>query len=282
MNPMKAVVFDLVRLPRPCFTYVAGACWRLTESNVYGIGKPRICACDWGSDRCVTIERELRMSRKSKLIIGALVAAVLMPSAALASHQFTDVPDSNIFHDDIGWLADSGVTLGCNPPANDEFCPGDSVTREQMAAFMRRLASNQVVDAATVQGYAADGLTRVAYDVQETSSPAGTLLQTDITAPSSGLLVIAASLAVFGNASDDVAFSCRAAVDGVNIPSGDGYGQFDAPQIQDQCVVHATQEVDADTYTVTIDGTGSAATYERGTMTVQFLPFDGTGAAFGS
>lgn len=224
----------------------------------------------------------MRMSRTSKLIIGALVVAVLLPSAALASHQFTDVPDSNIFHDDIGWLSDSGVTLGCNPPANDEFCPKGNVTREQMAAFMRRLAENQVVDAGSVQGYAADGLTRVAYDVQESSSPAGTLLETEITAPSAGLLIIGASLAVFGNAVDDVAFSCRAAVDGVSIQSGDGFGQYDAPQIQDQCVVHSTQVVDAGTYTVTIDGTGATATYERGAMTVQFVPFDGTGAAFGS
>lgn len=70
-------------------------------------------------------------------MVGALVAA---PVAVYASHQFTDVPDSNTFHDDIAWLADAGITRGCNPPANDEFCPKDEVTREQMAAFMRRFA----------------------------------------------------------------------------------------------------------------------------------------------
>lgn len=59
------------------------------------------------------------------------------------------MPDSNIFHDDIAWLADAEVTKGCNPPANDEFCPGDNVRRETMAAFMHRLAVNQVVDAKT-------------------------------------------------------------------------------------------------------------------------------------
>ncbi|MGB9357303.1 MAG: hypothetical protein WCC01_01995, partial [Acidimicrobiia bacterium] len=40
-------------------------------------------------------------------------------------------------------------TAGCNPPANDRYCPGNNVTREQMSAFMHRLAVNQVVDAAT-------------------------------------------------------------------------------------------------------------------------------------
>ncbi|MGI9529538.1 MAG: hypothetical protein ACR2NG_07500 [Acidimicrobiia bacterium] len=86
--------------------------------------------------------------------IYALIAAValivtILPVASWASHTFNDVPDSNIFHEDITWLADAEVTLGCNPPTNDEFCPGDVVRRETMAAFMRRLAENQVVDAKT-------------------------------------------------------------------------------------------------------------------------------------
>ena len=47
--------------------------------------------------------------------------------------------DDNVFAADIQWLADSGVTKGCNPPTNDLFCPGSIVTREQMAAFLARL-----------------------------------------------------------------------------------------------------------------------------------------------
>jgi hypothetical protein len=35
-------------------------------------------------------------------------------------------------------LATAGVTRGCNPPANDLFCPEDPVTRGQLAAFLRR------------------------------------------------------------------------------------------------------------------------------------------------
>ncbi len=82
-------------------------------------------------------------------VVAVVTAVVVAPIAGIASDRFTDVPDTNIFHNDIGWLADNGVTLGCNPPANDQFCPSDVVTREQMAAFMRRLATNKVVDAAT-------------------------------------------------------------------------------------------------------------------------------------
>jgi hypothetical protein len=35
-------------------------------------------------------------------------------------------------------LANAGVTRGCNPPDNDRFCPEEVVTRQQLAAFLRR------------------------------------------------------------------------------------------------------------------------------------------------
>ena len=73
-------------------------------------------------------------------LIVVIAVAAMFPAMAIASHQFTDVPTASPFHDDIGWLADAGITLGCNPPANDEFCPEASVKRQQMAAFMRRFA----------------------------------------------------------------------------------------------------------------------------------------------
>ncbi|HJR91714.1 MAG TPA: hypothetical protein VJ938_04695 [Acidimicrobiia bacterium] len=96
------------------------------------------------------------MSRfiRPRLLAGvAVLAAILaIPMVVVASHDFVDVDDSNVFHEDIDWLADAGVTKGCNPPANTEFCPSASVTREQMAAFLRRLAEGQVVDAGTLGG----------------------------------------------------------------------------------------------------------------------------------
>ena len=61
-----------------------------------------------------------------------------MVSPAAAGHSFDDVPDGHVFHTDIAWLAIEGITAGCNPPANDEFCPAGNVTREQMAAFLVR------------------------------------------------------------------------------------------------------------------------------------------------
>lgn len=54
-----------------------------------------------------------------------------------AGDLFTD-DDGTTFENDIDRLGTAGVALGCNPPANDEFCPSESVTRGQMAAFLTR------------------------------------------------------------------------------------------------------------------------------------------------
>jgi hypothetical protein len=51
---------------------------------------------------------------------------------------FTDVPPNSTFANDIARLAAAGITKGCNPPENDEFCPAEEITRGQMAAFLDR------------------------------------------------------------------------------------------------------------------------------------------------
>ncbi len=57
-----------------------------------------------------------------------------------ATSVFADVAAST-FADDIARLAAAGITRGCNPPANDRFCPDGQVTRGQMAAFLHRTDS---------------------------------------------------------------------------------------------------------------------------------------------
>ena len=52
-------------------------------------------------------------------------------------NPFTD-DDTSIFEADIEKLASAGITKGCNPPINDQFCPHGYVTRGQMAAFLVR------------------------------------------------------------------------------------------------------------------------------------------------
>jgi hypothetical protein len=64
-----------------------------------------------------------------------LVRALALPASV--TDFFVDDDDS-IFENDINALAESGITKGCNPPANTKFCPDTTVTREQMAAFLVR------------------------------------------------------------------------------------------------------------------------------------------------
>ena len=56
----------------------------------------------------------------------------------LRSERFRDVGSGNVHHRSIGALAASGITRGCNPPANDRYCPEQDVTRGQMASFVQR------------------------------------------------------------------------------------------------------------------------------------------------
>jgi plastocyanin len=53
------------------------------------------------------------------------------------SDRFAD-DDASEFEADIERLAAAGVTLGCNPPDNDRFCPDQAVTRAEMATFLGR------------------------------------------------------------------------------------------------------------------------------------------------
>ncbi len=93
--------------------------------------------------------------------------------AAAGSYDFID-DNGSVFEGDIEKLAEAGITVGCNPPTNDRFCPDDPVTRGQMAAFLHRAlpalsASGQVgsfedsagsVFAADIAWLAATGVTK--------------------------------------------------------------------------------------------------------------------------
>ncbi|MCC5953242.1 MAG: S-layer homology domain-containing protein [Acidimicrobiia bacterium] len=113
-----------------------------------------------------------QVARRRPFGVTALVVVTAVLSAtigsAVASHTFPDVPDTNPFHDDIDWMADAGITGGF---ADGTFRPTDNVSRQAMAAFMRRLAGQAdgvapMVDAATVEGF-------TAAELQGQQGPAG-------------------------------------------------------------------------------------------------------------
>jgi len=68
------------------------------------------------------------------------MAAFLARALGLSKRGSVDFVDDegSMFEADIERIAAAGITMGCNPPTNDRFCPNDYVTRGQMAAFLAR------------------------------------------------------------------------------------------------------------------------------------------------
>lgn len=69
--------------------------------------------------------------------MAAFLVRALGYTEGLGANLFVD-DDGNTFENDIDRLGTAGVTKGCNPPVNNGYCPGDFVTRGQMAAFLVR------------------------------------------------------------------------------------------------------------------------------------------------
>jgi minor extracellular protease Epr len=69
--------------------------------------------------------------------MAAFLARILgLPSTS--TDYFVDDGGSQ-FEGAINKIAEAQITVGCNPPENDRFCPTDNVTRGQMAAFFKRV-----------------------------------------------------------------------------------------------------------------------------------------------
>ncbi len=71
------------------------------------------------------------------LVLVSSLAGIGLADASQPGGSFRD-DDGNIHEGHIEALAATGITRGCNPPANDRFCPDHPVTRGEMAAFLGR------------------------------------------------------------------------------------------------------------------------------------------------
>lgn len=114
-----------------------------------------------------------------RLIVVALLG-LFIPLIAVGSAEANDLPPGGTFIDDdliaaegyIEAIAADGITKGCNPPANDKFCPDRILTRAQMASiFVRALGlpgssespftdTGNTVHAADIDALAAAGITK--------------------------------------------------------------------------------------------------------------------------
>jgi hypothetical protein len=64
-----------------------------------------------------------------------VVRALGLPAT---STDFFDDDDGHVLEGGINRVAEAGITVGCNPPANDRFCPDDEMTRAQFGTFLAR------------------------------------------------------------------------------------------------------------------------------------------------
>jgi len=89
----------------------------------------------------VAILLRMRIRHLTSLLAATLLFSLAGPVATLAAlppgGSFVD-DDGNVHEGFIEAIAAEGITKGCNPPINDEYCPNASVTRGQMAAFLVR------------------------------------------------------------------------------------------------------------------------------------------------
>jgi hypothetical protein len=77
--------------------------------------------------------------RRFALLLGVAVSLITTSAVAQNCAGFTDVLASSPFCPDVTWMKTYGITKGCTAST---YCPNDSVSRLQMAAFMHRLGEN--------------------------------------------------------------------------------------------------------------------------------------------
>lgn len=228
-----------------------------------------------------TIRVPKRWARISLAVV--VTALVVAPLTAVASHTFTDVPSSNTHHNDIAWLRDAEVTRGCNPPANTQYCPNNFVTRAQMATFLRNLAENQVVDAATLQGLTADELTvtsSVSFtgisltNHDFTGSSALSLGSVSVTAPADGYVLVQFDGRAFVDNGDRIVLAASNTVGWTSNDGATNVRNPNAPNFSHSRVY----EVTAGTHTFHavgqrfIDTAGSGIASVYGSLTAQYFP----------
>ncbi|MGA7270203.1 MAG: ScyD/ScyE family protein, partial [Acidimicrobiia bacterium] len=100
-------------------------------------------ACKLASETCVELATGLQLSTAVTVgLNGGIFAteSVFIPGQAKVKaigQEFSD-DNGNVHELNIALISAAGITKGCNPPDNDNYCPDADTTRGQMAAFINR------------------------------------------------------------------------------------------------------------------------------------------------
>jgi hypothetical protein len=199
--------------------------------------------------------------------LGCTWAAV----ATASSPSFTDVPTSHPFHDEIAAVASGGIALGY---PDGSYRPGAPITRQAMAAFLARGLGRAAHATGTVSGTGTADRTVAAVTIQHDAS---------------GYVVLHA--ATYGSVPTD--FTCPCLIE-TRIVSGakqstEVHDELGGEEQPGGSVVGST----ANTWMLAVHGSGSTtftllarrvnattgnpSTTFEGSLTAQFVPFDGAG-----
>lgn len=222
-----------------------------------------------------------RKARRNRVLttIATAIVLIALPAIAVASDTFADVPNSNIFHNQINAIKDAGITAGCGGP---NYCPNQAVTRGQMAGFMHRGYGRVAWDG----GFGSVPTELVGtYDVANVSVMAG-----DVIGGQGYILVQgAASLTAPTTTPCPCTIQVRPVVDGaesstdaweviedVGGPYGGSTWRFGSASTSDVFLVD-TGTSHSVVLRVTVTRTASAAVGIESSLSAVFIPFNGAG-----
>jgi hypothetical protein len=124
-----------------------------------GFAAPQAYDSPLGSRREPSFEEQGGTMRKLLIAVGLFVAGFVGSAQAqfcpgVSPWVFDDVQASDPVCPSITWMALNNITLGCKilGPLDRNYCPNDSVTRKQMAAFMNRLGNVRMQEVDTGPG----------------------------------------------------------------------------------------------------------------------------------
>lgn len=81
------------------------------------------------------MSRLLKGRRTALVLAGAITLLILAATIVAANHEFSDVPASAFYHDEVSYIAARDITTGCG---GTKYCPNNAVTRGQMAVFLQK------------------------------------------------------------------------------------------------------------------------------------------------
>ena len=127
----KAITKEPAPLSETPFTDVAPTSFAYDDiSRVFGLGITK------GTSPTTYSPQQTVTREQMAAFIARLYKAITKEPAPLSETPFTDVAPTSFAYDDIGRIFGLGITKGTSPTT---YSPQQTVTREQMAAFIARL-----------------------------------------------------------------------------------------------------------------------------------------------